>query len=364
MKCKEFFKIIEKFIPIETQEIYDNCGLQIGNPNEEIKGIVYSVDVNLGTINFAIENKCNLIISHHPFIFKGIKRIDLSTKDGEIIEQSIKNKIVIYSAHTNFDKFHKGVSAALANQLNLKQMLVLEPEKNNLKKLVTFCPENYAETLRKALFDAGAGNIGNYDACSFNASGFGTFRAGENTNPFVGQKGELHKEPEVRIETVFEKWNQKKILKALFAFHPYEEVAFDVYSLDNEYNKLGLGVLGQLEKPMSSEDFLGFVKKSLNVKILKHNDFFVEKINKVAVCGGAGISLLNTAISSGAQAFITADLKYHDFQAASDRILLIDAGHFETEIFALEALKSFVSENLSNFVPQFIFPDTNWVKIF
>lgn len=362
MKCKELFKRIEDSVPLSWQESYDNSGLQIGNPENEVEGVLYSLDVTPFAVEKAVKEGCNLIISHHPFIFHGLKSIDLANVTGGIIETCIREKIAIYSAHTNFDKHPSGVSAALANAIGLEKPEILSPENGMLKKLVTYCPEAQAESVRNALFSAGAGHIGNYDSCSFNASGLGSFRAGENTNPFVGGKGKVHFEPEIRIESVFPKDKQTAVLSALFAFHPYEEVAFDIFSLDNQYSECGLGIVGNLSQPLSANDFISFLKTRLNIQTVRCNTNAVAQISRVAVCGGSGASLINTAVRAGAQAFITADLNYHDFQAADGRIFLIDAGHFETEIFALSALKSLVSEILPNFAPQIISPDSNWVN--
>jgi len=362
MKCKELFNAIEKLFPLSWQENYDNSGFQIGNPDDEIKGILYTLDVTPHTLDQAIANRCNVIISHHPLIFQGLKQINLANSTGQIIEKCIRENITIYSAHTNFDKHPSGVSGALAQIIGLENPEILVPENGLLKKLVTYCPEAQAASVRNALFEAGAGHIGNYDSCSFNMSGLGSFRAGENTNPYVGEIGEVHFEPEVRIETVFPVSKQAAVLSALFAFHPYEEVAFDIYSLENQYHECGLGIIGNLPQPLSCEALVDLIKSKLGVQFLRCSAFVSSEISRVAVCGGAGASFISSAKSAGVQAYITADLKYHDFQAASGSIFLIDAGHYETEIFGLSALKSLVSEILPNFVPHIISPDSNWVN--
>ncbi len=362
MTLHEIVTHLENVVPPSLQESYDNSGLQIGCLNNEIVGILYSLDITKDVVDKAIFSKCNLIISHHPFIFGGLKNINIATTSGIIIQKCIQHEIAIYSMHTNFDKSPFGVNAALASAIGLTDTQILVPEAGKLKKLVTFCPKLQAESVRKALFAAGAGNIGNYDSCSFNSEGFGTFKAGDGTNPFVGQQGELHQEPEIRIETVFPIWRQSKIVAALLAHHPYEEVAYDIYPLENNWAHFGLGIVGNLSKPLLVDDFLEKIKDDLKVKSLKFSNFTENTISKVAVCGGSGASFLSQAIASGAQAFITADAKYHDFQAASGRILMLDAGHFETEIFCLSALMSLVSDFLPNFAPQIIYSETNWVN--
>ncbi|PKP04202.1 MAG: Nif3-like dinuclear metal center hexameric protein [Bacteroidetes bacterium HGW-Bacteroidetes-6] len=362
MKLLEIVNHLEKLVPSQLQENYDNCGLQIGNPENEIIGILYSLDINENVIDKAIDTKCNLIISHHPLIFTGVKNIDLSKPNGRIIQKCIQHQIAIVSLHTNFDKSPFGVNSVLANALGLIDTKTLVPESGKLKKIVTFCPVAQAETVRKALFNAGAGHIGNYDSCSFYTEGFGSFKAGENTNPFAGEAGRLHFEPEMRIETVFPAWKQKSVIDALLSHHPYEEVAFDVYSLDNSIENIGLGLVGNLIQPQTITEFLNSVKEKLNIQFLRFSQYEIKTVKRIAVCGGSGTSFISHAIASGAQAFITADAKYHDFQAASGRILLVDAGHFETEIFSLNALMSLVSDFLPNFAPQIIYPETNWVN--
>lgn len=362
MKISQFIESFEQKIPLGIQENYDNCGLQLGNPNSEIAGILYTLDINEACIQEAVAAKCNLIISHHPFIFNGLKKIDVTTSQGSIIQTCIRQEIAIYSAHTNLDKSPIGVSAALASVFSLLNTTPLVPEQGRLKKLVTFCPQTHSSIVRNALFEAGAGQIGHYDSCSFNTEGYGSFRAGEDTNPFVGEKGHLHQEPETRIETVFPSWKQKSVLAALLAFHPYEEVAYDIYPIENKWTSFGLGMVGNLPNPMSTEEFLDLVKSKLNTNTLRSSLFNKKTIHRVAVCGGSGASFLPEAFSAGAQAYITADVKYHDFQAAANNLLLIDAGHFETEIYSLTALKSLVSEFLPTFAPQIIYPDSNWVN--
>lgn len=364
MKLTEIIQIIEKEIPVQLQESYDNNGLQLGDANSEILKALISLDLTMDVLIEAKSENCNLIITHHPPIFSAVKTIESNDVLGAMIYFAIKNDIAIYSMHTSFDKYKYGVSYALAEKLLIKNIKVLSPEKNVLRKLITFCPKIQSEALRKALFSAGAGHIGEYDSCSFNTIGEGTFRALEKANPFVGAKGDLHIEQEVKIETIFPFWKQNAVIKALLAHHPYEEVAYDIYLLENRLENSGLGMLGNLEKELEKEDFLSFVKGKLKIESLRFNNSFKGKIKKLALCGGAGSSLIREAISSGADAYITADLKYHEFQAASSDILLIDAGHYETEIFALNAIKSLLSEKLPKFATRISETKTNFVSYF
>lgn len=363
MKISDFVSLLRHRIPAGLQESYDNDGAQILFPDEDVKGIIYTLDNSIEAINHAIKHNCNLILTHHPLFFKSLKQIDASTLEGELIIAAVQNKISLFAAHTSFDKLPTGVSASLAQKLSLQNVIVLSPEQNQLRKLVTFCPGEFSDALRNAIFNAGAGHIGAYDSCSFNANGFGTFRAGSQSKPFVGNIGELHREEEVRIETVFPVWLTSKVIAALLAHHPYEEVAFDILPLENPMNTFGLGMVGDLPQPMTVHEFLNHVKNSLDVKALKTSVYNGKSIHRVAVCGGSGASLIQQAIRTGAQAFLTADVKYHDFEAAASHLLLIDAGHYETEIFSLTALKSLVSEFFPNFAPQIIFPGINRVNI-
>ena len=364
MKLSKIIQAIEENVPVQLQESYDNNGLQVGDVKAEIFKALISLDLTMDVLLEAKSENCNLLITHHPPIFTGIKTIESNDVLGAMIFFAIKNDIAIYSMHTSFDKYKFGVSYVLAEELLIKDLKVLSPEKNVLRKLITFCPKIQSEALRNALFSAGAGHIGEYDSCSFNTIGEGTFRALEKANPFVGVKGNLHSEQEVKIETIFPFWKQNAVIKALLAHHPYEEVAYDIYLLENRLENSGLGMIGNLEKELNKDQFLSFVKNKLKTESLRCNNSFQGNIKKVALCGGAGGSLIKEAISSGADAYITADLKYHDFQAASSDILLIDAGHYETEIFALNAIKSLLSEKLPKFATRISEIKTNFVSYF
>lgn len=361
MILKEFIRQLEAEIPSAIQESYDNTGLQVGNINAEVSKALICMDITYEVLEEALTQSCDLIISHHPLLFHSIKRIDASRNPGKLIHFAVKNDIAIYSLHTSIDKYQFGVSYALAERLNLLEIRVLQPEKDLLKKLVTFCPTAQSASLRNALFNAGAGHIGNYDSCSFNIEGKGTFRALEGTNPYVGKPGELHTEDESRIEVIFPKWKKESLLKALLANHPYEEVAYDIYPLENNLENTGLGAIGNLKTSIEAKDFILKIQKEFNNNPLRFNKYS-GKISRVAVCGGSGASLLEHAISAGADAFISADMKYHDFQAASERILMIDAGHYETEIQVLHLIKELISEKIPTFASLISETDTNFVR--
>lgn len=349
MNVKDLITYIEQLYPIATQEDYDHSGSQVLFPDETIQGVLLCLDVNETIINEAIEKQCNLVVSHHPLLLKSIHQIRLGTSQGNTLIKAIQHKISIYALHTNFDNSWEGTNRILADLLQLTNVQILLPKENQLVKLVTFVPQSHAEKVRTALFDAGAGVIGNYDSCSYNIEGYGTFRGNEETNPFVGEKGKVHVEPEVRIETILPAYATSHVVDALLKAHPYEEVAYDLYPLANKYPRVGSGMIGYLHDPMSKDAFLWHVKNALGVNILRYNLCSKEIIQKVAVCSGSGASLLPKAIQQKADAYITSDISYHYFADAPTNILLIDAGHYETEIHFVKKLFEIITKKNTNF---------------
>ncbi len=331
MKIREIISSIESFAPLAFQEDYDNAGLITGNQEQEATGALITVDVTEDIIEEAIKKNTNLIIAHHPIIFAGLKKITGKNYIERIIIKAIKNDIAIYAAHTNLDNIQDGVNSKIGEKLNLQNTHMLVPLKDHLMKLVYFVPVDQAEQTRKAVFDAGAGYIGNYDMCSYNLEGKGSFRAGEGTNPFVGNRNEIHYEKEIRVETIFPRHFKNKILSALFEAHPYEEVAYDLYPITNEFEKAGSGIIGELEKELPALDFLKKVKTTFKAQCIRHTKLLKKPVKKIAVCGGSGSFLLNDAIKQNADVFISADFKYHQFFDAEDKIIIADIGHFESE---------------------------------
>jgi len=331
MKLKEITSYIEAVVPLAYQEDYDNAGLIVGNPEMEITGAVLTVDITEAIVEETIQKKANLIVSHHPIVFGGLKKITGKNYVERIIIKAIKNDVAIYAVHTNLDSIWGGVSNKIADKLELKNQKILSPIANHLMKLVYFVPNEQAEETRKAVFGAGAGHIGEYDMCSYNLQGKGSFRAGENTNPFVGNKGEMHYEDEVRVETIFPKHLKNKIVSALIKAHPYEEVAYDLYPLENSFEKAGFGVVGELEQEIDEMDFLKEVKNLFTAQCVRYTQLLNKPVKKVAVCGGSGSFLLKNAIRAKADVFISGDFKYHQFFDADGKILIADIGHFETE---------------------------------
>ena len=362
MKIKEIVSALERFAPLPLQDGFDNAGLQIGLTEAEATGALLCLDVTEPVIDEAIAHGCNLIISHHPLIFKGYKSITGKDYVERCILKAIRNDIVIYSAHTNLDNAAGGVNFKIAEKIGLKNVQILEPKENSLLKLVTFVPSAQADTVRKALFNAGCGTIGNYDSCSYNTKGEGTFRAGEGTNPFCGSIGELHHEEEVRIETIVPAFRKAEAIRALLAAHPYEEPAFDLYPLQNTWAQVGSGVVGELDSCESELEFLKRIKKTFEVGCLKHNKLSGREIKKVALCGGAGSFLLPQAIRSGADVFITGEIKYHDYFGHEEEILMAEIGHYESEQYTKEIFYSIIREVCPNLVLQQSKVNTNPIK--
>lgn len=349
MKVKEVTSILEEIAPLQYAEDFDNVGLLVGNDDAEVTGVLVTLDTLEVTIDEAIEKKCNLIISFHPIIFSGLKKLNGSNYVERVVIKAIENKISIYAIHTALDNSNEGVSAKMCAILGLKNTQILIPKKNILKKLTTYVPIKNAVDLRDSLFKAGAGNIGNYDACSFSISGEGTFRGNENSNPTLGEKGVLHTEKEIQITVIFELKNEGHILKALKENHPYEEVAYEVITIENSYQNVGMGMIGELTSAKDEKDFLEFLKKTMNTECIKHSALLHKKIKKVALLGGSGSFAIEAAKKAGADVFISADFKYHDFFKAENSILLADIGHYESEQFTKNLIVDFLTKKISNF---------------
>ena len=362
MKIKELVSALERFAPLPLQDGFDNAGLQIGLTDAEATGALLCLDVTEAVLDEAIALGCNLVISHHPLIFKGYKSITGKDYVERCILKAIRNDMVLYAAHTNLDNAKGGVNYKIAEKIGLKHLQVLEPKRNSLLKLVTFVPTEQAERVRKALFAAGCGNIGGYDSCSYNLKGEGTFRAGENTHPFCGSIGELHREEEVRIETILPSYKKGEVVRALLSAHPYEEPAFDLYPLENEWTQAGAGIVGELETPETELEFLKRIKKIFEVECVKHNRLTGREIQKVALCGGAGAFLIPQAIRSGADIFITGEIKYHDYFGHEDEILLAEIGHYESEQYTKEIFYSIIRDLFPNFALHLSKINTNPIK--
>jgi dinuclear metal center YbgI/SA1388 family protein len=364
MRLAVLIKHLEEYAPLNYQEDYDNSGLLTGNAEQEITAALVALDCVEEIVDEAIAKGCNLIITHHPIVFKGLKKLTGKNYVERVVLKAIKNDIALYAIHTNLDSVYNGVNGVICKRLGLKQAKILYPRNGLLKKLVTFCPPAQAVQLRNAMFAAGAASIGNYSECSFNAAGTGTFKAGAGTQPFVGEYGVQHHEPETRIETIFPAQNERRVLLALLENHPYEEVAYDIYPLENKLNTVGSGMIGWLEDEMEASDFLHFVKTKMNVTVIRHTRAIGKKIKKVAVCGGSGSFLLSHAVVAGADAFITADFKYHEFFDADGKLMIADIGHFESEQFTSDLLIDIIREKFPNFAIRLTEHNTNPINYF
>lgn len=364
MRLAVLIKHLEAFAPPDYQEDYDNSGLLTGSPEQEVFSALVALDCTEAVVDEAVSLGCDLIITHHPVIFKGLKSLTGKTYVERVVLKAVRNNIALYAIHTNLDHVKQGVNGVIAERLGLKNIRILRPKDNLLKKLVTFCPLEQADALRRALFEAGAGHIGNYSECSFNAEGFGTFKAGEDADPYVGEPGVHHQEPEVRIETVFVGRDERRVVLALLENHPYEEVAYDIYPLGNQLESAGAGMIGWLEQEMEGRAFLGMLREKMDAAVIRHTNLLPKKIRRVAVCGGSGSFLLKDAIAAGADAFVTADFKYHEFFDADGKLVIADIGHFESEQFTSNLLIDIIQEKFPNFAIRLTEHNTNPINYF
>jgi dinuclear metal center YbgI/SA1388 family protein len=364
LRINEITYYLETIAPPVLQESYDNSGLLVGDPDAKVSAALLTIDVTEEVVDEAIEKDAGLIIAHHPVIFTGLKRLTGKNYVERVVLKAVKNDVAIYAAHTNLDAAAGGVNAKICEKMELTGCRILQPLAGKLKKLVTFIPFDAADRVKKALFNAGAGHIGNYDSCGFNLEGTGSFRGNEASNPYIGTKGELHHEKEIRFETIFPEWLQNRILHALLDAHPYEEVAFDIYPLDNVWEKFGMGMIGMLPEALPEDDFLLLLKNVFHTGCIKHTAFGGKQISSVAVCGGTGSFLLNSAIAARADAFVSGDFKYHQFFDADNRIVIADIGHYESEQFTKDLFFELLRKKFPKFALRFSAVKTNPVHYY
>ncbi len=364
MKISDVISFLESLAPPSLQEHYDNAGLIIGEKNWECTGVICSLDATEEVINEAIAKKCNLLVAHHPIIFGGLKKINGKNYVERAVITAIKNDIAIYAIHTNLDNVMEGVNGKIAALLGLQNNLILSQKDAILKKLFTFAPVDKAEQVRDAIFDAGGGNIGNYDECSFNAEGIGTFKGQEGADPYVGEVGKQHREKEIKIEVIFPAWLENNIVTALKAAHPYEEVAYDVISLVNRHPRIGSGIIGELREPVSETNFLNEVKRIFKLKVIRHTPFteqthkedrYLRWCRKFPGAFGPGCRR---------RLYITADMKYHEFFDANGRMVIADIGHYESEQFTIDLLAEILEQKFPNFAVLKTEVNTNPVRYF
>tara|TARA_B110000967_G_C18885749_1_gene563886 strand:- start:1796 stop:2890 length:1095 start_codon:yes stop_codon:yes gene_type:complete len=349
MTIKDIASHIEEIAPLSYAEDFDNVGLLIGKYSTEVTGILVTLDTLESVIEEAIDNKCNLIVSFHPIIFSGLKKINGTNYVERVVEKAIKNDISIYAMHTALDNSFVGVNARICEVLGLINKKILIPKQGTLRKLTTYVPTKNAEELRNKLFETGAGRIGNYENCSFSTQGTGTYKGNEHSNPIIGEKGKIHTENEISISVTFEKHIEQNVINTMLKNHPYEEVAYEIVSLENTYQKLGLGMVGELGNEMDEASFFKFLKKAMNVTIIRHSKLIGKPIKKVAVLGGSGSFAIKNAIQSNADIYITSDIKYHEFYKAEDKLIIADIGHYESEQFTKNLLVEFLTKKIPNF---------------
>ena len=359
MKINEITNYLESLAPLYLQEDYDNSGLIIGNKSWNVSNVLICLDCTEDVVDEAIDKSCNLIVAHHPIVFSGLKSIVGKNYIERTIIKAIKNDIAIYAIHTNLDNIKHGVNAVIAKKLGLEKTKILRPKKDFIKKLSFYCPVSDAQRLKKLLWEAGAGKIGNYSHCSFSTIGYGTFMGNDDSKPSLGKKNVLHTEKEEKIEMIFPYYLQNNILNTLFSEHPYEEVAYEIYLLDNVNQDIGSGLFGKLITPMKSNNFLKHLKKVMQTDCIRFTDIHKEQIETVAICGGSGSFLLGDAKRVKADIFITADFKYHDFFDAENDIIIADIGHYESEQFTKELLCEIFNEKFTKFATHLSSINTN-----
>lgn len=363
-KIKEVIHYLEQIAPRSYQESYDNAGLITGSPDHEVSNILVSLDTLETVVEEAIERHCNLIIAHHPIVFRGLKSLTGKNYVERTVIKAIKHDIAIYAIHTNLDNVHNGVNYKICQKLGLQNLRILASKPATLNKLVTFVPLENAESVLQALSNAGAGNIGNYKNCSFQITGTGTFQPNEHANPHIGEKGKLKHVEERRIEVIFPAHLSAQILAAMREAHPYEEVAYYLHALENENQEVGAGMIGELKAPMEETDFLYCLKEKMSLSLIRHTRLLNKPVQRIALCGGAGSFLLPQAIRQNADVFISADFKYHEFFDADQRILVTDIGHYESEVFTKDLLQELLSEKFVNFAVHLAKTNTNPVFYF
>lgn len=364
MLIKDLINHIEDIAPLNYAEDFDNVGLLVGDKNTKITNVLVTLDTLEAVVDEAIAKNCNFILSFHPIIFKGLKSLTGKNYVERTVLKAIKNNIAIFAIHTALDNDKNGVNAMLCNQLQLINQNILIPQKQTIKKLTTYAPKNEADTLRQALFKAGAGQIGNYSNCSFNVNGVGTYNANSNANPSKGSIGTDHNESETQITITFEKHLESKILATLFKNHTYEEVAYEITTIENTNQNIGMGMVAELETQQSETEFLNYLKDKMKVSHIRHSQLLNKPIKKVAVLGGSGSFAIQAAKAAGADVFVTSDLKYHDFFQAENNILLVDIGHYESEQYTKNGLVAILTKKIPNFAFILSKTNTNPVKYF
>lgn len=355
---------MEQLAPLAYQESYDNVGLLVGDPQTEITGVLVTLDATEAVIDEAIAKGCNVVVAHHPIVFKGLKKFNGRNYVERAVIKAIKNDVALYAAHTNLDNVAGGVNFKIAEKLGLQNVQILAPKTQLLTKLVTFAPVADTQRILDALHAAGAGQIGNYDNCSFRVEGTGAYQPGSDANPFLGEHGKYHQEAEHRIEVILPTHLQQHLLSVLWQVHPYEEVAYYLTPLANANQEVGSGTVGDLPTPLDEKTWLPYLKEKMGLALIRHTTLPNQMISRIAVCGGVGSFLLPDAIRSGADVFVTADYKYHEFFDAEDRISICDIGHYESEVFTKELIQQHLAKKFATFAVILSETNTNPIRYF
>ena len=358
-RIKDIIHSLEEWAPKALAESYDNVGLLVGDKNKEASGVLVSLDCTEAVVEEAIKLKCNLVVSHHPLLFKGLKKLTGSNYVERTVELAIKNNIALYAIHTNLDNVNDGVNKMISDKIGLMETKILAPKKGRLQKLEFLVPDSAADLVREAVFSAGGGRIGNYESCSFNSKGLGTFTPRAGAKPAVGEIDKVQKEPETHVQVLVSDYIAEAVLTAMKNVHPYEEVAYFLSNIENSNQEIGSGMLGKLKAPMEPMDFVEMLKAKMGLKVVKCTELLSQKIEKVAVCGGSGSFLLTDAIRNKADVFITSDFKYHEFFDAEGALVIIDIGHYESERFTIELIAEKISKNFRTFATHLTKVNTN-----
>ncbi|GLU42454.1 Nif3-like dinuclear metal center hexameric protein [Allomuricauda sp. NBRC 101325] len=362
MTVNDIAKVLEELAPLAHAEDFDNVGLLVGNPTTKVNGVLVTLDTLENIVDEAIAKNCNLIVSFHPIIFKGLKKLTGSNYVERVVIKAIANNIAIYSMHTALDNSKMGVNAKICEVLGLENPQILIPKSNTIKKLSTYVPLANVDEVKNALFNAGAGEIGKYSHCSYSLEGTGSFKPQEGANPTLGEVGEVHLEKETQINIVFSFEKEKQVIKALLDTHPYEEVAYEILTIENTNQDLGMGMIGALPKEMDETEFLLLVKKRMNASVVRHSQLLGKKVKKIAVLGGSGAFAIGPAMKAGADIFVTSDIKYHEFYQAENQLVIADIGHFETEQFTKDLLVDYLTKKIPNFAVRLSESITNPIK--
>jgi dinuclear metal center YbgI/SA1388 family protein len=363
-KISTLINYLHQIAPPSLQEDYDNAGLITGHPDTEIRGVVVSLDCTESVIDEVIELGYNVVVAHHPIVFRGLKKINGYSYIEKTIIKAIKNDIAIFAIHTNLDNVKHGVNKIFADKIGLSDLKILVPKEETLRKITFFCPPDHVEKICQAMHHAGAGNIGNYGECSFRINGIGTFIPNSHSNPFSGKEGLKSFEDETRIEMIFPSHMTNSVVRAMKINHPFEEVAYYLHTLLNENQDIGAGIIGKLNEPLNTKDFLTHLKSVMDLQVVKHTSILSDSVQTIALCGGSGSFLIKNAIAANADIYISADIKYHEYFDANDQILIVDIGHYESEKYTIELLFSLISNNFSNFAVRSTNVNTNPINFY